>query len=229
MMKWIASILIVANLGAWMWIRWHADDVAEVPAPQARPEVEPQKLRLLSEPGVKLVARAPVPPPVVEAPALKCARLGPFTAAEEVARVAEGLKERDMKAERREEERRAVSGYRVFLPPFPSRKAAEAMRAKLKRLGFRDHAVIEEPGMENALSLGLYSTEANAEQHSRRLNKKGVKAEVQTLHQTRVVHWLELSTTEQALASLMETPWGEGISVLVEPCAAAPAPAPPPP
>jgi hypothetical protein len=223
MSKWIAGLLVLVNLGVWMWILWYADSNGGIETPLPRAEVQPQKLRLVSEPGVKLVPRATATPAAATA---ACVRLGPFTAAAAADRAATLLTERGIHFERHREERRATTGYRVYLPPFASREAAEAKRAELTRLGFHDHAVIDEPGMENALSLGLYAIEANAERHQRLLEARGVPARLQTLHQTRTVYWLELRAEEPALGELRQVKWGDEVTFLTEACATAAAEAP---
>jgi hypothetical protein len=230
MSKWLAAALVLANLGAWMWIRWHAEQPGEVEAPPERAEINPEKLRLVSERGVRLVPR-PAPPaappataaePGSAAAAVVCARLGPFATEEAAARAGAVLSERQLAFERHKEERRTVTGYRITLPPFPSRQAAEAKRAELTRLGFRDHAVIQEEGMANALSLGVYSIEANAQRHLQRLAARGVSARLQTLHQTRTVHWLELRLDARTVEELRKQAWGGEAALVTETCPSAP-------
>lgn len=228
MIRWLVAALVLANIGVFMWMRWHATPLESPDEPPERAELAPEKMRLLKEKGVRLVARAQTPaaPPVAAAPAVAakmCARLGPFATEDEAARAAGVLGEREIRFERQKEERRSVTGYRVILPPFASRQAAEAKRQELNRLGFRDHAVIQEEGMVNALSLGLYAIEANAQRHLRQLAARGVKARLQPLHQTRTVYWLDLRLDEPLIAGLRKEKWGGEAGVVTEAC-----PSPPP-
>jgi hypothetical protein len=229
MIRWLVAVLLLANVAVFMWIRWHAAPLESPDVPPERAEVAPEKMRLINEKGVRLVARAQ-PPPATTVPAVAaktCARLGPFAGEEEAARAASILGEKEIRFERQKEERRSVTGYRVILPPFPSRQAAEAKRQELNRLGFRDHALIQEEGKTHALSLGLYAIEANAQRHLRRLSEKGVEARLQPLHQTRTVYWLELRLDEPPLAGLRREKWGGGAAILIEACPSLP-PAPTP-
>jgi hypothetical protein len=231
-MKWVAATLALLSLGLWMWILWYADTPVEEAAPPPRAELAPQKMRLLTEPGVRLVPRTP--PPAAPGPesaakaaepaALACFRLGPFANIEAADQAMTRLSNLKITAERQPEERRTVTGFRVYLPPFPSRQAAEEKRRELTRLGFRDHAVISEEGMPNALSLGVYSIEVNAQRHLARLATKGIKAELQPLHQVRVVYLLEIRAPVEGVEALKKIDWGSPeIALVDESCPQAPA------
>jgi hypothetical protein len=234
-MKWVAAALALLSLGLWMWILWYADTPTEE-APPPRAEIAPDKMRLLKEPGVRLVPRTPPPaapvppstvPPAAEPAALVCYRLGPFASSEAADQAMVRLGEQKISAERQQEERRTVTGYRVYLPPFPTRQAAEEKRRELTRLGFKDHAVISEEGLPNALSLGVYSIEANAQRHLARLAARDIKAELQPLHQVRVVYWLEIRLSESGAEPLKKLDWGSpDIGLVAEACPqVSPAPA----
>jgi hypothetical protein len=180
-------------------------------------------MKRLNEPGVRLVPRTPpappAPAPTPEPVVFACFRLGPFASVESADKAASMLKERQLAYEQSQEERRTVTGYRLTLPPFPTRQAAEAKRAELTRLGFRDHAILNEEGMRNALSLGVYSVEANAQRQRARLQVKGIKADLQATHQVRTVYWLDLRVPESASEELRKTDWGSSDAALTsEPC-----------
>src|SRR3989338_9862331 len=85
-----------------------------------------------------------------------------------------------------------VSVSRVFLPPFPSKAAAERRRKELTNLGFKDHALIQEDKMRNAISLGLFSVEANARAHVKRIGSKGDQAKHEPRHKASTSYWLEI-------------------------------------
>lgn len=233
MIRWIAATLVLLNLGLFMWVLWYTEEPAEDAAPPARAEFNAQKMKRLNESGVRLTPRSPPPAPAPSTPAETatpaCYRLGPFASAELSDKAAVILGERQVLFERAQEERRTVTGYRITLPPLPSKQAAEEKRRELTRLGFKDHAVINEEGMRNGLSLGLYTVEANAQRHVARLLVKGIKADMQTLHQTRIVYWLDVRLTEPVLADLKKMEWGSAeVLFAPEPCPAAPPATPPP-
>jgi hypothetical protein len=194
-LKWIFAALILANLGLWMWASWYKDrPVEETRA--ARAPVAPEKMRLFNEPGVKLVPRKAPPPANAEltasvAPA--CFQIGPFPDVNLVARAETRLNELPLTYSRRAEETRNVTGYLVYLPPLPSPKAAERKRQELTRLGFKDHALMQEEGMQNAISLGLFTVEANAASRVRELAAKKIQARIQPFQQTRTRYWLDVA------------------------------------
>lgn len=199
-LKWIFAVLVLANIGLWMWASWYKDRPVEETR-SARAPVAPEKMRLFKEPGAKLVPRKTPPPANAEltasvAPA--CFHIGPFPDVNLVARAETRLNELPLTYSRRAEETRSVTGYLVYLPPLPSPKAAERKRQELTRLGFKDHALMQEEGMQNAISLGLFTVEANAESRVRELAAKKVQARIQPFQQTRTRFWLDVAVRAPA-------------------------------
>ena len=194
-LKWIFAALVLANIGLWMWASWYRNTPLEETR-AARAPVAPEKMRLFNEPGVKLMPRKTPPPANAEltasvAPA--CFHIGPFPDVDLVARAETRLNELPLTYSRRAEETRSVTGYLVYLPPLPSPKAAERKRQELTRLGFKDHALMQEEGMQNAISLGLFTVEANAASRVRELAAKKVQARIQPFQQTRTRFWLDVA------------------------------------
>lgn len=220
-MRWVFAALVLANLGLWMWASWYKEPAR--PALSApRPDVNADKLKLLTEPGVRLKPRASRPEVETLAPATPnaCYRIGPFTRSEHAAQAGERLAALGVSFESRAEVDVVITSWRVYLPPLPSRAAAEAKRRELSGLGFRDHAVIEEPGLENAVSLGVFTVEANAHNHMKRLAAKGIHAKLQPLNRSRTVQWLWLSggLPDEKRRALREEPWDEGAHLHEAPC-----------
>lgn len=235
MRRWIFAVLALLNLGLLLWGVQYLEP--ERPARTEAPdEVNPERMKLLSElPPNKLVARPkppPPPPPVAIADGQLCYRVGPIAEAEQLKKIETALGAQQLPFTKREETARAVAGYRVFLPSFASRDEAERRRRELTRAGFRDHALMHDDGFQNAISLGLFSVEANARAHLQRLAEKKIKAEMQTVEQTRTVHWLEVTPAENTtgvldrLKSMLEGVVGAGVGEM--PCPAPVVPASPP-
>src|SRR5690606_8056430 len=105
-----------------------------------------------------------------------CYQLGPFPSLERAQHAAARIESWGIRYVRVPEFRTLNPIWRVYLPPFPSKEAAERRRRELSQLGFKDHAVIHEPGMENAISLGLFAVERNARAHVEDLARRGVRA-----------------------------------------------------
>ena len=223
------AFLVLANVGLALWATGFrpGSDVPEGP----RPALHPDKMRLVDESGAQLSVRNTGPAAAGKTEAGGCYRIGPFADTAQADKASAVLKEIPLAYERRAEEQTVVTGYRVYLPPLPTRDAAEKKRRELSRLGFKDSSVMQEAGMENALSLGLFTVEANAQKHLQALAAKKIETRMQMLSQTRTLHWLYLGAVESlagVLPRLQAADWG-GAEIKVEgpPCPAA-AVSPPP-
>jgi hypothetical protein len=189
-------------------------------------------MRLFNEPGVALTPRKAPPRAgaeltTVTAPA--CFHVGPFPDVDLVARAETRLNQLQLAYSRRSEESRVVAGYLVYLPPLPSQAAAERKRQELTRLGFRDHALMQEEGMQNAISLGLFAVEANAESRVRELADKKVQARVQPHLQARTRYWLDLSvkSPSDTADKIEQIDWAaKDVQVQEIPCPAGASPPP---
>jgi len=232
-LKWLFAAFVLANLGLWMWASWYKEAPVEEHR-AARAPVAPEKMRLLTTPDVKLTPRKTPPPANAElvANAVQvCFHIGSFADKARVTQAEAKLNELHLGSARRTEETKVITGYRVYLPPLASREAAERKRQELTRLGFKDHAVFQEEGWHNAISLGLFSVEANAESRVRELMAKGVEASMQPLTQNRTRTWLDLiaPVSLENVMKLKQTDWGaKDIQAQETPCPAGTNPLPPP-
>jgi len=232
-LKWLFAALVLANLGLLMWASWYR----ETRGPEnrsARPPIAPEKMRLLSEPGVKLKLRKAPPPANAElaaAAAQVCFHIGPFPDANAAATGESKLNEWHLVLVRRREEITVVTGYRVYLPAFASKEAAERRRQQLTRLGFRDHAVTQEGPSQYSIALGLFAVEANAQARARELAAKGVSAMVQPLTQSRTRYWLDINVAvlPDIAAKMKQIDWGVKDVQAQEAACPAVAPTSPPP
>lgn len=234
-LKWIFATLVLANLGLWMWASWYKETPLEE-SRVARAPVAPEKMRLFNEPGVKLVPRKRPPPAnagLTANVAPACFQIGPFPDVDLVARAESRLRELQLTYSRRAEETRRVTGYQVYLPPLPSPQAAERKRRELTRLGFKDHALIQEEGMQNAISLGRFAVEANAQSRVRELAAKKVQASIQPFQQTRTRYWLDVAvrTPSETADRMKQIDWAAKdvqVQEIACPAGASPPPAKPP-
>jgi len=211
-LKWLFAAFVLANIGLWMWASWYKETPLEETR-AARAPLALEKMRLLTEPNVKLTPRKTPPPANAELTANAvpvCFHLGPFTDTARVTQAEAKLNELHLGFARRTEETKMITGYRVYLPPLASKEAAELKRQELTRLGFKDHAVFQEEGWHNAISLGLFSVEANATARVRELAAKGVEASMQPLTQDRTLYWLDLlePTAQDNIVKLKQADWG---------------------
>jgi hypothetical protein len=214
--KTVFALLILANVGLALWASGFRPMNAPPEGP--RPALHPDKMRLVDESGAQLLARNAKPAATGKTEAGGCYRIGPFADTTQADKASAVLKEIPLAYERRAEEQTVVTGYRVYLPPLPTREAAEKKRRELSRFGFKDSSVMQEAGMENALSLGLFTVEINAQKHLQALAAKKISAQLQTLSQARTLHWLYLGAVESLagiVPRLRAADWG-GADIKVE-------------
>lgn len=184
-MKWLFSGLLLANMGMWMWGNWYVTGPVAPVALQARQEIAPEKMLTLEELDQKKLSQRTSPVPSQKkltdvTPPRSCYRIGPFPRERDIRSVRKWLADYVVSAVPVEKEQE-VTSYRVYIRPLPSTAVANEMRKKLTRAGFRDHALMYEPGMRNAISLGVFSVKKNAVKHINKLKKKGFKASRQTV------------------------------------------------
>ena len=80
------------------------------------------------------------------------------------------LSETGTRASTRSANERVRIGYRVFVPPLESQTAADVQIATMKAEGIMDVFRISEPGLQNAIALGVYSTEEAARRRAQALD-----------------------------------------------------------
>lgn len=198
-MKWVVAFLFLANLALLMWGLWYHEPLIPARASAPPPAVAPEKLKLLSEPGVRLGIRArnaaqgARSSDVASGPSA-CYQLGPFPTLERTRAAGGKLEAWGLVYERVAELETLGQAYRVILPPLSSREAAEKRRREIAALGFTDNALIQqEEGMENAISFGIFAVEQNARARVQQLAAKGIRASIQPVPNVRSIYWLRLA------------------------------------
>lgn len=125
--------------------------------------------------GMAQTAASSVPaaPPAAKKPPV-CLEWGPF-AGNELARAGRALGALNLNDRVSRKPILEAGGYWVYIPPLDSRRAALNKIAELKRLGISDYLLIQGGGQwQNAISLGVLSTEAAAQTLLAQLRRKGV-------------------------------------------------------
>lgn len=198
-MKLLAALLVVLNVGAFIWGGWYKDAPEEIRRP--RPALQADKMRLLSEPGVTRVPRTPLPPvrptpaAMEEAAATAtsggCFAIGPFPTPMAAVKAGAQLDRLRLAYAVRSERQRVPSAWQVLLPPLSSMAKAEAKRKELTRQGITDHFLILEGTNRRGISLGVFSTPEAAQKQSARLAQQGLTAQIQTLYRHNARFWLD--------------------------------------
>lgn len=217
-MRWMLATLVLANIGILMWGSWYKDSTVAEPA-VALPPIAKEKMLQVREPGAQLLPRkeSDRPSPQLQAIQHVCYAVGPFTSAQTAANGGAELKRLGLVYRLRTKEEESKI-YRVYLPPLSSRNDALAMQRRLFRLGFKDTAILRERAMNNAISIGVYSVQKNAQITLTQLKKKGIRARQQTIDRVNTRHWLDIDSAEVAVETLQAIRWGKGVAVEQVPC-----------
>jgi hypothetical protein len=202
--KWLVGLLLLLNIGVFMWGSWYKP-VPPGAAVKARPPVNADSIRPLRQLRPATLSGADGATPSGRL----CISLGPFASGEQLSAAMATTRRLGASEPLREELEDAVASYRVYLPSLPSRKLAERKRTQLTDLGFKEHYIIDEPGRENAVSLGVFSVEKNATALVRALAQKGVSAKQEALTSPQTTYWLKAQIDAQRLAPLQAQEWAD--------------------
>jgi hypothetical protein len=119
---------------------------------------------------------APAAATTAAAPVFACTEIGPFDAAA-ARRIEARLTALDLgdRQSRQTVQAQDVTSWLVHIPPQPSREAAERKAAELRGLGVNDFFIMPaDSPMKYAISLGVFKTEAGAQNLIDKLAKQGV-------------------------------------------------------
>jgi hypothetical protein len=163
-------------------------------------------------------AAASNPPPITTAPApavaappaatgavaaaQACVTYGPFPS-EDTLHAAEAiLKPTGLQYNEHTVPGRAQLGYWVYLPPFGSRREADAAAAMLKRRGVGDLYVVTDEANRNAISLGVFNQHDGAVERQKAMRKLGFKALMAERFRDEPHYWLDARGSATALPSI---------------------------
>jgi hypothetical protein len=192
-MRLVFLVLLVANLAVAAYL-WLGTDHAP-PAPPAN-ELVPERIKLIDPDNAKKKSAKGAP--------RACLEWGAFTVtdAARAAKAVDAFQPGLQYTERRVE---GTVSYWVHIPPQPTRRAAEALLAGVKRIGGDEYYVVQDDGRyANAISLGLFNNEAGALARREALTKLGVRdVAVATRESTAVRIYLRFrAVSDQAFARL---------------------------
>ncbi len=196
-MKVVFLMLLIINmlLGLYLW-QGEAHR-ASAPAALPLPELAPERIRLLSideskrgtakptgssaskgpgaaNGGSRIAAGPPVDLISRSGTLRACTEWGAFRGGD-VARAIRLIDNLNATARAIEQRVEGGSGFWVYIPPLPSRRDAELRIAELKPARIDDYYVVLDEGRyANAISLGVFSTEAGAQSRREALERLGV-------------------------------------------------------
>ena len=210
--------LLLANLGLFAWVRWYALPAHEEPAPAPTPGGKPLQLMSELSPSerksvaakaapaaatmpVVAVTLAPAPSPAPGALGFACASYGPFPSSDAATQALTRINGLGLTGSEHMVAGRAKRGYWVFLPPFGSRKEADAAADMLRKRGVKDIYVVTDEANRNAISLGVFNQKEGAIQREKDIRKLGLRPQVADRFRETPQYWIEGRGTQSALPS----------------------------
>jgi hypothetical protein len=213
-MRWIFYAMVAINLAMFAWI-------TNKPAPKSHVAMSVVEdvgdLKIVSD--VELVVRAdfqkkkqadlqrklektgtgvdrPVPEDVVfvdKGVSKVCRRLGPFPERKIAVGVADGLAAYRLAPKVIEDQQIDILGYWALLPALSTKAEADLLVKKLKSRGIQDVRRFTSGDFINAISLGLFSSEANARRRAKSVETQGFLAVVQPKEEEKKNFWLQFT------------------------------------
>lgn len=196
-MKWVAFLLLAANVAYPAWRIRSPSPVA--PSARARPTQSGPRLVLLSEiPKARLrrreIAVLPQPAAVSDpGTARRCFSAGGVSDTAQVDRMQAWFEGHGAKVLSRTVERREMPLYWLYLPPLPSRAAAEGRVHSLEQEGIGDIYLIPDGDMRNAISLGLYAHRTSLARRQAQLHANGYDPTEAIRYRSAVGTWLDVA------------------------------------
>jgi len=130
-------------------------------------------------------------PVVSKAPPARCYSLGPFVDKAGANEMVAVFEQRGVKATLRNIQQTQVTGYWIYLPPYPSIAAATAATRELGAKGLRDYYIVASAPNANAISLGLFRERSGAERRLARVRKMGFQPKLEVRTTNNELYWLD--------------------------------------
>lgn len=189
-MRWLAFLLVLANVGFFAWRHWPLDPLLDGGAPPLPAEAAPSLDRLGEMNLDEFVERTPVSSRASGARVAEasCFAVGPLTGEYSegavLGRVREWLKSRGGEVDLRRRRRQEIRYYWLHLRPAGTHGAAQDRVRELVANAFGNAVVIPAGNMKNAVSIGVYGLRSVLERDLTRLEAKGFEPEVRPVLRT---------------------------------------------
>lgn len=185
-MKWLVYILLLVNLGIFVWHYQGVDKQKN----SSDALVQTTRLVLLKE----YLARQEK-----EASSNRghkgnqssCYSLGPFSKKAFANKALIVLKKDGIKAMERVDTDSVRPGFWVFLSPSKSRKLANRLLARLRQNKEKDFFLVATGEMKNAISLGVFSKAKLAKARMEEINQQGFNARIDKVTLPKRVYWVD--------------------------------------
>lgn len=177
MLRLLALVLLLANAGYFAWTHGLLADYGFAPAAQAEPQrlaqqIRPEAMQLLTAADARQIENAPAPTAAAQ-PAPECLQAGLFTPEQSTA-LRTGLESTLPVGSWTLESGVEPGRWIVYMGKYTSEDALAKKRAELRGLGVSFEALVN-PALGPGLSLGHYSSQAEAERELAKAATRGVR------------------------------------------------------
>ena len=121
-----------------------------------------------------------------------CFTFGPLVEARQAQGLTDWFRSRSIWTQTRHSDKKGRRLFWVYLAPSESRESAMAMLQDLHERGVRDYRLIDRGSLENAVSLGLYSSQSAVNKRLSELKQKGYKPIVVPYTNADQIYWLDI-------------------------------------
>ncbi|SNR95857.1 hypothetical protein SAMN05192560_1952 [Methylobacillus rhizosphaerae] len=171
-MKWLLGILLLLNMG--LWVGFHNHHVETMPQHGLHAPLSPEKIKLLTSEEIEaLPAGSETTGMPGSDKAYACYEWGSFDA-NSVKRAQAILARNSLMATMQQKTMQETLQYWVYIPPLPSRQAAQDKIRELKAQGVDVSVIMQDAPWRNAISLGVFKDERLATKLLEQLQDRGV-------------------------------------------------------
>ena len=132
-----------------------------------------------------------------EAAAEMCFSYGPFPDAQQTRDLIAWFEDQHISVQQRPEKDREKQLFWIYLAPQNSLGGAMKAIEDLKNKGVSDYRLIETGDLRNAISLGLFSTQALVNKRLNELKGKGYRPIVVPYREANVIYWVDVKLVNQ--------------------------------
>jgi hypothetical protein len=136
-------------------------------------------------------------PDNVQQERIMCFSYGPFTDNLQAEDLMAWFQDRRVNVQQRLETGQENQLFWIYLKPQASRDNAIQAIEDLKSKGITDYRLIETGDLRNAISLGLFSTQASVNRRLNELKNKGYQPVVIPYRDAKAIYWLDVKLTDQ--------------------------------
>lgn len=140
---------------------------------------------------------APGIPDEIKPERIMCFSYGPFTDNRQTEDLMTWFQQQRVAVQQRLETEKDNQLFWIYLKPQASRDSAIQAIEDLKSKGITDYRLIETGDLRNAISLGLFSTQASVNRRLNELKNKGYQPVVVPYRDAKAIYWIDVKLTDQ--------------------------------